>query len=93
LAKAADFDVNRDLERARATIGRMRVMLLKLSFTEGHPVTQALPLFIGKEDEEIQGSARSLARFSDGMVLGMRFTSPCPDSVGGSRLPRGLAGP
>ena len=48
----------------------MRVMLLKLSFSEGSPVTQVLPLFIGQEDE---GDSKALpavvARFSDGMVL------------------------
>jgi maltose alpha-D-glucosyltransferase/alpha-amylase len=45
-------------------------MLLKLSFTEGHPVTQVLPLFIGKEDEgDSKGVPAVVARFSDGMVL------------------------
>ena len=56
--------------RAEQRSDEMRVMLLKLSFTEGHPVTQVLPLFIGKEDEgDSKGVPAVVARFSDGMVL------------------------
>jgi maltose alpha-D-glucosyltransferase/alpha-amylase len=48
----------------------MRVMLLNLAFTEGSPVTQVLPLFIGTEDDgDSQASPAIVARFSDGMVL------------------------
>ncbi|HEY5811580.1 MAG TPA: alpha-glucosidase C-terminal domain-containing protein, partial [Terrimicrobiaceae bacterium] len=48
----------------------VRVMLLRLAFAEGDPVTQVLPLFIGKEDEgDAKGTPAVVARFSDGMVL------------------------
>jgi maltose alpha-D-glucosyltransferase / alpha-amylase len=56
--------------RAEQRSDEMRVMLLKLNFTEGNPVTQVLPLFIGKEDEgDPKGVPAVVARFSDGMVL------------------------
>ncbi|MGB8466971.1 MAG: maltose alpha-D-glucosyltransferase, partial [Terrimicrobiaceae bacterium] len=56
--------------RAEQRSDAMRVMLLKLNFTEGNPVTQVLPLFIGKEDEgEPKGVPAVVAKFSDGMVL------------------------
>jgi maltose alpha-D-glucosyltransferase / alpha-amylase len=57
---------------ARAEQGpdEMRVILLTLAFTEGDPVTQVLPLFIGREDEgEPRGTPAMVARFSDGLVL------------------------
>ena len=56
--------------RAEQRSDEMRVMLLKLNFTEGNPVTQVLPLFIGKEDEgDPKGVPAVVAKFSDGMVL------------------------
>ena len=56
--------------RAEQKSDTMRVMLLKLSFADGDPVTQVLPLFIGKEDEgEPKGVPAVVARFADGMVL------------------------
>ena len=56
--------------RAEQKSDAMRVMLLKLSFADGDPVTQVMPLFIGKEDEgEPKGVPAMVARFSDGMVL------------------------
>jgi maltose alpha-D-glucosyltransferase/alpha-amylase len=56
--------------RAEHRSDEMRVMLLRLSFTEGHPVIQVLPLFIGKEDEgDSKGVPAVVARFSNGMVL------------------------
>jgi maltose alpha-D-glucosyltransferase/alpha-amylase len=56
--------------RAEQRSDEMRVMLLTLTFAEGNPVTQVLPLFIGKEDEgDSKGVPAVVARFSDGMVL------------------------
>jgi maltose alpha-D-glucosyltransferase/alpha-amylase len=56
--------------RAEQRSDAMRVMLLKLAFTEGDPVTQVLPLFIGTEDDGDSKAVPGLvARFSDGMVL------------------------
>jgi maltose alpha-D-glucosyltransferase / alpha-amylase len=48
----------------------MRVILLTLAFSEGDPVTQVLPLFIGGADEgEPKRVPAMVARFSDGRVL------------------------
>jgi maltose alpha-D-glucosyltransferase/alpha-amylase len=56
--------------RAEQKSDAMRVMLLKLSFADGDPVTQVMPLFIGKEDEgEPKGVPAMVARFADGMIL------------------------
>jgi maltose alpha-D-glucosyltransferase/alpha-amylase len=56
--------------RAEQRSDAMRVMLLKLTFTEGNPVTQVLPLFIGPEDEgDPKGVPAVVAKFTDGMVL------------------------
>ncbi len=56
--------------RAEQRADTMRVMLLNLAFTEGDPVTQVLPLFIGTEDDgDSKGVPGVVARFSDGMVL------------------------
>src|SRR6478736_3123059 len=56
--------------RAEQRPDEMRVILLTLAFTEGDPVTQVLPLFIGREDEgEPRGAPAMVARFSDGLVL------------------------
>ncbi len=47
-----------------------RVLLLELLFGDGDPVTQVLPLLIGKEDEGDSTSHPAVvARFSDGRVL------------------------
>ena len=56
--------------RAEQRSDDMRVMLLKLTFSEGSPVTQVLPLFIGQEDEgDSKAVPAVVARFSDGKVL------------------------
>jgi maltose alpha-D-glucosyltransferase/alpha-amylase len=56
--------------RAEQRSDAMRVMLLKLAFTEGDPVTQVLPLFIGNEDDgDSKGVPGVVAKFADGMVL------------------------
>ncbi|MGC2578272.1 MAG: phosphotransferase, partial [Terrimicrobiaceae bacterium] len=56
--------------RAEQRSNAMRVMLLKLAFTEGDPVTQVLPLFIGNEDDgDSKGVPGIVAKFADGMVL------------------------
>ena len=69
--------------RAEQRSDEMRVMLLKLTFSEGSPVTQVLPLFIGKEDEgDSKGVPAVVARFSDGMVLwDALYVSTCRNKV------------
>ncbi len=50
--------------------GPLHILMLNLLFADGNPVTQVLPLFIGKEDEgDGQSSPAMVAKFSDGMVL------------------------
>ena len=62
--------------RAEQRSDEMRVMLLKLNFTEGNPVTQVLPLFIGKEDEgDPKECPQSWRNFLTGWCFGMLSTS------------------
>lgn len=50
--------------------GRLRVLLLEVQLGEGNSITQAMPLFIGREDEgDTLAFPAVIARFSDGKVL------------------------